>query len=124
LLISRWCVSAISTRQNQIINEEKQPMLALIPILDMCNHDEDGRFCTDFDDERKCAKCYALRDLNENDEIKIFYGNRNNCDLLIHNGFVIENNQFNTFKLKLGISLHDKLFKERTLALEKYGISK
>jgi hypothetical protein len=31
-------VSVVSTRQNQIIDENKHPMLAMIPLLDMCNH--------------------------------------------------------------------------------------
>lgn len=35
----RWCVSAVSTRQNQIVDENKKPILAMIPFLDMCNHD-------------------------------------------------------------------------------------
>lgn len=31
-------MSVVSTRQNQIIDENKHPMLAMIPLLDMCNH--------------------------------------------------------------------------------------
>jgi hypothetical protein len=38
---SRWCVSCVSTRQNQILDKKKRPLLAMIPLLDMCNH-EDG----------------------------------------------------------------------------------
>jgi hypothetical protein len=57
-------------------------------------------------------------------KIKIYYGNRNNQDLLIHNGFVLEKNKNNSFKLKLGVSLNDKLFHQRTEALGKFGLNR
>lgn len=39
LYFIRWAVSAVSTRQNQIVDDMNNPTLALIPFLDMCNHD-------------------------------------------------------------------------------------
>lgn len=34
-------MSVVSTRQNQIYDDNQNPILAMIPLLDMCNH-EDG----------------------------------------------------------------------------------
>jgi hypothetical protein len=39
LTLNRWCVSVVSTRQNQIVDQNKKPILAMIPFLDMCNHE-------------------------------------------------------------------------------------
>ncbi len=69
-------------------------MLAMIPLLDMCNHFDhpEGQvdyyvytqnnfkklnhfllkiqFCTDFDLESNSAKCFAYDDINKGDEVK------------------------------------------------------
>lgn len=89
--IKRWCVSAVSTRQNQIIDAMKKPVLAMIPLLDMCNHDSENdqvyyhylllclmkinclkmkiQFSTDYDDVREVALCLAAKDLAQGDEV-------------------------------------------------------
>ena len=43
-ILSSWAVSAVTTRQNQIVDNNNSPILAMIPLLDMCNHKnvEDG----------------------------------------------------------------------------------
>lgn len=43
--------------------------------------------------------------------------------MLIHNGFVCEKNPNNTFKLRLGISLQDPLFHQRSALLSQIGIN-
>ncbi|CAF0785294.1 unnamed protein product [Brachionus calyciflorus] len=117
----RWAVSVVSTRQNQIYDSNKKPMLAMIPLLDMCNH-EDGEFCTDFNNETLSALCYAHKDINPGDEITIFYGSRSNFEMLIHNGFVCECNKRDKIKLKLGLTTQDILFVKRSCVLEKFGL--
>lgn len=116
-----WAVSVVSTRQNQIYDENQKQLLAMIPLLDMCNH-EDGEFCTDFNDETKSALCYSQKDINIGDEITIFYGTRTNLDMLIHNGFVCESNPYDKVKLKFGLNIQDVLFEKRNLVLDRYGL--
>lgn len=119
----RWCVSVVTSRENEIIDQEtNRPILAMIPLLEMCNHSE-GEMCTEYDVNTKSAKCYANKDLERGDEVTIFYGRRNNKDMLIHNGFVCENNPFNTLSFKLGISVQDPLFNQRSSVLSLFGLS-
>lgn len=119
----RWCVSVVTSRENEIIDQEtNRPILAMIPLLDMCNHSE-GEMCTEYDVNTKSAKCYANKDLETGDQVTIFYGRRNNKDMLIHNGFVCETNPNNTLTFKLGISVQDPLFNQRTSVLSLFGLS-
>jgi hypothetical protein len=43
--------------------------------------------------------------------------------MLIHNGFVCETNPFNSFAFKLGVSLNDPLFEQRSNILGLFGIN-
>ncbi len=59
----------ISTRQNKILDEFNNQIYALIPVLDMCNHEE-GEICTDYDVELSTANCYAMKNLSIGDEVR------------------------------------------------------
>nr|QDF21447.1 histone-lysine N-methyltransferase setd3 isoform X1 [Brachionus koreanus] len=118
----RWAVSVVSTRQNQIHDENNKSLLAMIPLLDMCNHEE-GQFCTDYDDKTRSALCYAQKDFKTGDQITIFYGSRTNLEMLIHNGFVCEKNKHDCVKLKLSVSNEDVLFEKRSDVLKKYKLN-
>lgn len=43
--------------------------------------------------------------------------------MLIHNGFVCETNPNNFLVLKLGVSVQDPLFSQRTAVLGSFGLS-
>ncbi len=52
----------------------------------------------------------------------IFYGRRTNQELLIHNGFVSCENNFDAYELKLGMSTRDPLYEKRALILAEFGL--
>ncbi|KAH0553704.1 hypothetical protein KQX54_003632 [Cotesia glomerata] len=111
------------TRQNIIPSKNGTQMIhALIPMWDMCNHEE-GPITTDFNVNSDTCDCYAKRDFKTGDQIFINYGSRINSDFFVHSGFVTENNKDDGFKLRLGISKSDPLCREKTLLLEKLGFS-
>lgn len=43
--------------------------------------------------------------------------------MLIHNGFVIENNKHNSLVLKIGVAVKDPLFNERSALLDEFGLN-
>ena len=43
--------------------------------------------------------------------------------MLIHNGFVIENNRHNSLVLKIGVAVKDPLFNERSALLDEFGLN-
>lgn len=117
-----WAVSTIMTRQNLIPSEDGTRMiLALIPMWDICNH-ENGRITTDFNDTTERCECYAQRDFKKGEQIFIHYGPRTNSEFFVHSGFVYSKNLNDAFKLRLGISKADSLRKERIELLRKLHI--
>ncbi|XP_043686728.1 actin-histidine N-methyltransferase isoform X1 [Vespula pensylvanica] len=117
-----WAVSTVMTRQNLIPSEDGSSMIhALIPMWDMCNHEE-GRITTGFNTTSDCCECYAMRDFKKGEQIFISYGSRTNSDFLVHSGFVCLENKKDGVRLPLGISKSDPLRKERIELLEKLGL--
>jgi len=104
--IYRWAVSAVSTRQNNILNDNGEPQLSLIPIMDFLNH-QNGRECIHYDLNLGQIECKTMKDIEENEQIFMFYGKRTNAEYLIHNGFVPNQpNPYDSYSLKLGNIKH------------------
>lgn len=84
-----WGVSCVCSRQNELPSGvlSYHSSLALVPVLDMCNHDHLSNQAF-FVDKECCL--LAAQDLKPNDEITINYGNhtRSSGEFYIHNGFV------------------------------------
>ncbi|XP_012256557.2 actin-histidine N-methyltransferase [Athalia rosae] len=117
-----WAVSTVMTRQNRIPNEDGSKMIfGLIPMWDMCNHEE-GKMTTDFNRISDKCECYALRNFEAGEQIFIAYGARTNSDYFVHSGFVSTENEQDGFKLRLGISKADPLRKERIELLGKLAL--
>lgn len=125
-----WAVSTVMTRQNLIpivtsVETEKSDVPitkpALIPFWDMANH-ANGHITTSYNLELKQVESYSLAAYKKGEQIFIYYGNRSNTDLLVHNGFVFQNNQDESINIHLSLSTADKLFTERSQLLEKLGI--
>lgn len=119
-----WAVSTVMTRLNTIPNEDETQMIhALIPLWDMCNHEE-GKITTDFNrfNNIDSCVCYAMRNFKAGEQIFIYYGPRTNSDFFVHSGFVYPDNKVDGFKLRLGISKADSLQKERLQLLEKLDL--
>lgn len=115
-----WGVSMVCSRQNEIPPANRRTSLmpvvhALIPILDMCNHD--GRSNQAFFED-DCSKLVASKDLNSNDEITINYGCRSSGDFFTHNGFVPAEVPFDIVPLTIILNKQDPLFAGRVKLLK------
>ncbi|XP_034938623.1 actin-histidine N-methyltransferase [Chelonus insularis] len=118
-----WAVSTIMTRQNIIPSRNGTQMIhALIPMWDMCNHEE-GMITTDYNINSDTCECYAKRAFKTGEQIFISYGARTNSDFFVHSGFVCTDNKNDGFKLRLGISKSDPLYHDRISLLEKLGFT-
>lgn len=118
-----WAVSTVMTRQNTIPSENGDHMInALIPLWDLCNH-TNGTISTNYNPELNRSECLALRDFNSGEQLFIFYGARSNADLFIHNGFVYENNEHDSYWIRLGISKSDPLQNKRIELLKMLSLS-
>ncbi|XP_044729281.1 actin-histidine N-methyltransferase [Chrysoperla carnea] len=114
-----WAVSTIMTRQNIIPAKDGKTMItALIPFWDMINH-KNGIMSTDFNPKLNQSECLAFEDFKANDQVFMFYGDRTNADMFLHNGFVYPDNENDGYSLRLGISKSDKLSTKRIKILEK-----
>jgi len=120
----RWAVSTVITRQNRIPSTTGEPTLALIPMWDMCNHCH-GTITTDYNKEEDSFKSLSVKDFKVGEEVCIFYGERSNAELLVHNGFVFEDNIHDKVGIQLGVSKSDPLFqkKEKLLSIMKMTAS-
>lgn len=67
--------------------EEITQMSALIPFWDFANH-KNGVVTTSYNIADEQIEGATLGDVQKGEQIFIYYGNRNNTNLLIHNGFV------------------------------------
>lgn len=106
LYICSWAVSTVMTRQNSIPSEmnnnnnikpvqnakgendagtnvETTETPALIPLWDVANH-ADGIVTTSYNNGQ--IEGATLTDVKKDEQIFIHYGNRNNANLLVHNG--------------------------------------
>ncbi|XP_063915361.1 actin-histidine N-methyltransferase [Zophobas morio] len=115
-----WAVSTIMTRQNTIPFQENYH--ALIPLWDMCNH-TNGTISTAYNPVLDRSECLALRNFKAGEQLFIFYGGRSNADLFVHNGFVFEDNDYDVYWIRLGISKSDPLQEKRNILLNKLSIS-
>ncbi|XP_026481893.1 histone-lysine N-methyltransferase setd3-like [Ctenocephalides felis] len=112
-----WAVSTVMTRQNSVpVGEGGVMVPALIPLWDMANY-KDGQITTDYIPENQTVQYSALDDYKPGDQVFIFYGERSNAELLVHNGFVCMDNSGDTVSIRLGISPSDPLATSRLKAL-------
>lgn len=66
-------------------DKTNNPMPALIPLWDLANH-MDGVVTSSYNVEKDQIEALALQDFKKGDQIYIYYGARNNTNLLVHNG--------------------------------------
>lgn len=115
------------TRQNIIPSdvkvEDNKSQAVLIPFWDMANH-INGILTTGYNDELEMVESQAMMDFKKGEQIFIYYGNRNNTDLLIHNGFVYPENDNKNITIHLSLSSSDELFEDRSKLLGKLNIQK
>ncbi len=110
-------------------NDEKQESFinALIPYWDLANHRAGGQLSTDYEDDEGESdgflKCMANRDFDPGQQFTIYYGERGNHDLLIHNGFAVQDNPDDFLQVRLGVGKNDSLAEGKKSLLESLGIS-
>ena len=96
------------TRQNSLSRPgDERDDLCLIPLWDLCNHEESGRLSNAYHAEEKYLACYASHDYDPKTEFKIFYGERTSIDYFTHGGFVPETHAADLYTLDLGIGKND-----------------
>lgn len=74
---------ATTSPSNAVADESQTP--ALIPFWDLANH-IDGHVTTSYNDTNHQIEATTLADVRKGEQIFIHYGNRNNANLLVHNG--------------------------------------
>nr|NP_727144.1 SET domain containing 3 [Drosophila melanogaster]Q9W3U1.2 RecName: Full=Actin-histidine N-methyltransferase; AltName: Full=Protein-L-histidine N-tele-methyltransferase; AltName: Full=SET domain-containing protein 3 homolog [Drosophila melanogaster]AAF46222.2 SET domain containing 3 [Drosophila melanogaster]AAO39485.1 RE55639p [Drosophila melanogaster]ACL91415.1 CG32732-PA [synthetic construct] len=123
----RWAVSTVMTRQNLVPSEKQEsedgPKLisALIPYWDMANH-RPGKITSFYATVSRQLECTAQEAVNTGEQFFIYYGDRSNTDLLVHNGFVDPNNTKDYVNIRVGLSLTDALAAKRASILDKLNI--
>ncbi|XP_065833522.1 actin-histidine N-methyltransferase-like [Oscarella lobularis] len=119
----KWAVGSVLTRQNSIPIRDGDAgfSIGLISAWDMCNH-ANGAITTDYKEEEKACKCYAMNDYEAGSEVTMFYGTRTNAEFLLNQGFVYKGNEHDRMRLKLGVSKNDSLFAMKAEILSRLDI--
>ncbi|XP_062554114.1 actin-histidine N-methyltransferase [Armigeres subalbatus] len=130
-----WAASTVMTRQNRIpvdlrdeseetsgdASEASGPSPVLIPLWDMANH-INGQITTGYDEQLQRVEGQTLKPFAKGEQIFIHYGNRNNEDFLVHNGFVFPENSNTDVTIQLGLNPGEEFFDQRKELLEKLNL--
>ncbi|XP_017013026.2 actin-histidine N-methyltransferase [Drosophila takahashii] len=123
----RWAVSTVMTRQNLVPSEKQETadnpkfISALIPYWDMANH-RPGKITSFYGAVSRQLECTAQEACAAGEQFFIYYGDRSNTDLLVHNGFVDVNNLKDYVNIRVGLSPTDALAAKRASILDKLNI--
>ncbi|EDV47427.1 histone-lysine N-methyltransferase setd3 [Drosophila erecta] len=123
----RWAVSTVMTRQNLVPSEKQESqdspkfISALIPYWDMANH-KPGKITSFYAAVSRQLECTAQEAVEAGEQFFIYYGDRSNTDLLVHNGFVDVNNLKDYVNIRVGLSPTDALAAKRASILDKLNI--
>lgn len=137
----RWAVSTVMTRQNFIpsssynkstennddensstTSKVNDSMPALIPLWDLANH-KDGEVTSAYNMELDRLESLSLSDYTKGEQIFMYYGNRSNADLLVHNGFIYPENTKDSVSIRLGLGNHDELYSDKSKLLDQLHIA-
>ena len=64
-----------------------------------------------------------MEDLEPDQQVFIYYGDRTNSDFFLHNGFVYGDNKNDGYLLKLGVGTNDLLRDKKLLVLKRLNMS-
>lgn len=95
-----WATVCASSRAFRV---EKSSMPTLLPVIDVCNHSFDASARV-----RECKNGVELvttRDLKAGQPIELCYGELSNDELFLDYGFIVEDNAFDTVKLRWDLKL-------------------
>ncbi|XP_052858278.1 actin-histidine N-methyltransferase [Drosophila gunungcola] len=122
--IVSWAVSTVMTRQNLVPSENQAGtkfISALIPYWDMANH-RPGKITSFYGAASRQLECTAQEACAAGEQFFIYYGDRSNTDLLVHNGFVDVSNLKDYVNIRVGLSTTDALAAKRASILDKLNI--
>ncbi|XP_030378478.1 actin-histidine N-methyltransferase [Scaptodrosophila lebanonensis] len=130
----RWAVSTVMTRQNLVPREyfppeanaddlKDSPISALIPFWDMANH-KPGKITSFYGSAAQQMECAAQEAYKAGEQFFIYYGDRCNADMLVHNGFLDPDNRKDYVNIKLGLSPTDPLAEQRASLLARLNIER
>ena len=69
------------------------------------------------------CQSFSMKDFSAGEQVYIFYGERSNADLLVHNGFVYESNSHDRVTIQIGVSKSDSLYSLKETLLTALGMT-
>ncbi|KAH7689063.1 [Ribulose-bisphosphate carboxylase]-lysine N-methyltransferase protein [Dioscorea alata] len=99
--------------------------VALVPWADMLNHNSEVETFLDYDKSSQGIVFITDKAYQPGEQVFISYGKKSNGELLLSYGFVPKEgtNPNDSVDLLLSLKKSDKCYKEKLLALQKYGLS-
>lgn len=99
--------------------------VALVPWADMLNHSSEVETFLDYDKSSQGIVFTTDKAYQPGEQVFISYGKKSNGELLLSYGFVPKEgtNPNDSVDLLLSLKKSDKCYKEKLLALQKYGLS-
>jgi hypothetical protein len=93
-----WAEGMIKSRTLHLSSKNPSaPLIALVPIIDQCNHSVTPNAYWTI--ENNCVCLYATKELSPNQEIFISYGEKTNEELLFTYGFALAHNPYDALSL-------------------------
>ncbi|KAJ2851776.1 hypothetical protein IWW36_000921 [Coemansia brasiliensis] len=118
-----WAAMVVMTRTftGQILaQKEESDIRIMLPFMDMLNHDFQAK--VEFNDTEKTLNLATCIDISQGDEVCYSYGPKSNDELLLGYGFIIPNNPYNRYTLRLNYT-QDPLAIEKQELLNRAGIT-
>ena len=97
----------VSTRNFERRSSFFESVNTLVPFLDLLNHDNNYNTWFIYDEKREGFSLYAIKDIQQNEEITTSYGRLNNIYLYSIYGFTLKDN---IYKSNISIKIDGKKF--------------
>ncbi|GMT18727.1 hypothetical protein PFISCL1PPCAC_10024, partial [Pristionchus fissidentatus] len=128
----KWAVSVVCTRINHLPSEYEKidekskipkQIPCLMPLLDFANHkfDEKAICHPGYSDMKDLAVLPVNRAVRKGEPITIVYGKRTTSEFILMNAFAPQENPYNKYKLRIGLTKTDRFINERIAQMSKLG---
>lgn len=119
----RWSFGILFSRLVRLPSMDGK--VALVPWADMLNHSSEVETFLDYDKSSQGIVFTTDKSYQPGEQVFISYGKKSNGELLLSYGFVPKEgtNPNDSVDLLLSLNKSDKCYKEKLLALQKYGLS-
>jgi hypothetical protein len=111
-----WALATVMARQNNIpsFKDLTKVLFTLVPAMDMCNFKE-GEVSLGYNDEIHATESATFEDVKSGDQIYVYYGDRPNSKLFLHQGFVVDGHSSDITEVLLKPDAADPLIKIRVM---------